>query len=312
MFERFTDRAREVLVLAQDEARTINHQYIGTEHILLGLLREEEGLAARVLESLDITLERAREQVVRIVGSGKDVASGQIPFTPRAKKVLELALREAMSLDHDYIGTEHILLGLARENEGVAARVLLDFDADADKVRGKVLGMLSGPGSRRRGALAAIAGGERGRFINTGWLDGLGPLLVTLAPEIRQDLGREPDEGDLLLALACTPHTLAARALHELGLDLDALWGTVERLRQQRSGAQDELARRIQETVRAKEQAIESQEFQSAAALRDEERELLQQARAHKGEHPGVLEEIRHRLGIPGPSEELREPPASD
>ena len=115
--------------------RAIQHNYIGTEHILLGLLREEEGLAARVLESLDITVERVRAQVVRIVGSGEEVTSGQIPFTPRAKKVLELALREALSLGHNYIGTEHILLGLVRENEGVAARILLDFDADSEKIR---------------------------------------------------------------------------------------------------------------------------------------------------------------------------------
>ena len=116
MFERFTERARQVVVLAQDEARALKHNYIGTEHILLGLLREEEGLAARVLESLDITVEEVRAQVARIVGQGDEVTTGQIPFTPRAKKVLELALREALSLGHNYIGTEHILLGLVREN----------------------------------------------------------------------------------------------------------------------------------------------------------------------------------------------------
>src|SRR6059036_1789319 len=152
MFERFTERARQVVVLAQEEARILKHNYIGTEHILLGLLREEEGLAARVLESLDITVERVRAQVVRIVGSGEEVTSGQIPFTPRAKKVLELALREALSLGHNYIGTEHILLGLVRENEGVAARILLDFDADAEKIRNEIIRMLSGPGRRQQGA----------------------------------------------------------------------------------------------------------------------------------------------------------------
>ena len=151
MFERFTERARQVVVLAQEEARTLKHNYIGTEHILLGLLREEEGLAARVLESLDVTVERVRAQVVRIVGSGEEVTSGQIPFTPRAKKVLELALREALSLGHNYIGTEHILLGLVRENEGVAARILLDFDADSEEIRNEVIRMLSGPGGRRQG-----------------------------------------------------------------------------------------------------------------------------------------------------------------
>ena len=159
MFERFTERARQVVVLAQEEARTLKHNYIGTEHILLGLLREEEGLAARVLESLDITVERVRGQVVRIVGSGEEVTSGQIPFTPRAKKVLELALREALSLGHNYIGTEHILLGLVRENEGVAARILLDFDADSEKIRNEVIRMLSGPTGRRSGP-GAVAGGS--------------------------------------------------------------------------------------------------------------------------------------------------------
>src|SRR5919201_1525700 len=166
MFERFTERARQVVVLAQEEARTLKHNYIGTEHILLGLLREEEGLAARVLESLDITVERVRAQVVRIVGSGEEVTSGQIPFTPRAKKVLELALREALSLGHNYIGTEHILLGLVRENEGVAARILLDFDADSEKIRNEVIRMLSGPGGRRQsgsgGGGAAAASGAPG------------------------------------------------------------------------------------------------------------------------------------------------------
>ena len=146
MFERFTERARQVVVLAQDEARLLKHNYIGTEHLLLGLLREEEGLAARVLESLDITVEEVRDQVARIVGYGDEVASGQIPFTPRAKKVLELSLREALSLGHNYIGTEHVLLGLVREGEGVAVRILLDFDADAEKIRNEIIRMLSGPG----------------------------------------------------------------------------------------------------------------------------------------------------------------------
>ena len=145
MFERFTERARQVVVLAQDEARTLKHNYIGTEHILLGLLREQEGLAARVLDSLDITVEEVRAQVARIVGQGDEVATGQIPFTPRAKKVLELALREGLSLGQTYIGTEHILLGLVRENEGVAARILLDFDADAEKIRNEIISALGSP-----------------------------------------------------------------------------------------------------------------------------------------------------------------------
>ncbi len=192
MFERFTERARQVVVLAQEEARTLKHNYIGTEHILLGLLREEEGLAARVLESLDITVERVRSQVVRIVGSGEEVTSGQIPFTPRAKKVLELALREALSLGHNYIGTEHILLGLVRENEGVAARILLDFDADSDKIRNEVIRMLSGPGGRRQGS----GGGGQGEGKKSSkLLDQFGRNLTKLAEEGKLDpvIGRETE-----------------------------------------------------------------------------------------------------------------------
>ena len=201
MFERFTERARQVVVLAQEEARTLKHNYIGTEHILLGLLREEEGLAARVLESLDITVERVRAQVVRIVGSGEEVTSGQIPFTPRAKKVLELALREALSLGHNYIGTEHILLGLVRENEGVAARILLDFDADSEKIRNEVIRMLSGPGGRRQGQGAgAGAGSGSGPGPGEGkksskLLDQFGRNLTKLAAEGKLDpcVGRETE-----------------------------------------------------------------------------------------------------------------------
>src|ERR687895_794354 len=194
MFERFTERARQVVVLAQEEARTLKHNYIGTEHILLGLLREEEGLAARVLESLDITVERVRAQVVRIVGSGEEVTSGQIPFTPRAKKVLELALREALSLGHNYIGTEHILLGLVRENEGVAARILLDFDADSEKIRNEVIRMLSGPGGRQ-GRAAAGAGAQGEGKKSSKLLDQFGRNLTKLAAEGKLDpvVGRETE-----------------------------------------------------------------------------------------------------------------------
>src|SRR5688572_14184963 len=200
MFERFTERARQVVVLAQDEARALKHNYIGTEHILLGLLREEEGLAARVLESLDITVEEVRAQVARIVGQGDEVTTGQIPFTPRAKKVLELALREALSLGHNYIGTEHILLGLVRENEGVAARILLDFDADSEKIRNEVIRMLSGPGGRRsggqgQGAGAAAAGPQGEGKKSSKLLDQFGRNLTKLAADGKLDpvVGRETE-----------------------------------------------------------------------------------------------------------------------
>jgi ATP-dependent Clp protease ATP-binding subunit ClpC len=151
VFERFTERARQVVVLAQDEALHLRHNYIGTEHLLLGLLREEEGLAAQVLESLDITVEEVRAQVARIVGQGDEEVGGMIPFTPRAKRVLELSLREALGLGHNHIGTEHILLGLVRVDGGVAARILLDFDADAEKIRTEIIRMLSDPGGRQVG-----------------------------------------------------------------------------------------------------------------------------------------------------------------
>ncbi|HJW76508.1 MAG TPA: ATP-dependent Clp protease ATP-binding subunit [Thermoleophilia bacterium] len=180
MFERFTERARQVVVLAQEEARALKHNYIGTEHLLLGLLREEEGVAARVLESLEISVEEVRAAVVRIVGSGEETPTGQIPFTPRAKKVLELALREALSLGHNYIGTEHILLGLIREDEGVAARILLDLDAEPDKIRNEVMRTLSGPARRSQ------AGGEGGKR-NPKMLDQFGRNLTKLAEEGKLD-----------------------------------------------------------------------------------------------------------------------------
>ncbi len=144
MFERFTDRARRVVVLAQVEARSLNHNYIGTEHILLGLIHEGDGVAAKALESVDISLGGVRNAVEEIIGQGVDEPTGHIPFTPRAKKVLELSLREALGLGHNYIGTEHILLGLLREGQGVAAQVLIALGADLQRIRRVVIGLLQG------------------------------------------------------------------------------------------------------------------------------------------------------------------------
>jgi ATP-dependent Clp protease ATP-binding subunit ClpC len=202
LFERFTERARQVVVLAQDEARALKHNYIGTEHILLGLLREEEGLAARVLESLDITVEEVRAQVARIVGQGDEVTTGQIPFTPRAKKVLELALREALSLGHNYIGTEHILLGLVRENEGVAARILLDFDADAEKIRNEIIRMLSGPGRRQGPGGSSGPAGEKSK--SSKLLDQFGRNLTKQSAEGKLDpvVGRQTEIERLMQILS--------------------------------------------------------------------------------------------------------------
>ncbi len=185
MFERFTERARQVVVLAQEEARELKHNYIGTEHLLLGLLREGDGVAARVLGALEVSLEDVRGEIMRIVGEGEHEAQGQIPFTPRAKKVLELALREALSLGHNYIGTEHILLGLVRESEGVAARILNDLDADADRIRQEVMRVLSGPGRRtqKSGAPAGVAGKKASSKV----LDQFGRNLTKYAEEDKLD-----------------------------------------------------------------------------------------------------------------------------
>ena len=161
MFERFTDRARRVVILAQEEARLLNHNYIGTEHILLGLIHEHEGVAAKALESLDISLESVRGQVEEIIGQGAKPPGGHIPFTPRAKRVLELSLREALQLGHNYIGTEHILLGLIREGEGVAAQVLVKLGADLARVREQVVHLLATLGE----VSSSASGGESERVV---------------------------------------------------------------------------------------------------------------------------------------------------
>ena len=191
MFERFTDRARRVVVLAQEEARMLNHNYIGTEHILLGLIHEGEGVAAKALESLGISLGAVREQVQEIIGQGQQAPSGHIPFTPRAKKVLELSLREALQLGHNYIGTEHILLGLIREGEGVAAQVLVKLGADLNRVRQQVIQLLSG----YQGKEPVSSGGQQqeGQPAGSVVLDQFGRNLTQAARESKLDpvIGRE-------------------------------------------------------------------------------------------------------------------------
>ena len=191
MFERFTDRARRVVVLAQEEAKMLNHNYIGTEHILLGLIHEGEGVAAKALESLDISLDAVREQVQDIIGQGQQQPTGHIPFTPRAKKVLELSLREALQLGHNYIGTEHILLGLIREGEGVAAQVLVKLGADLNRVRQQVIQLLSG----YQGKETVNVGGQESGGSDKGSqvLDQFGTNLTQSAREGKLDpvIGRE-------------------------------------------------------------------------------------------------------------------------
>ena len=185
MFERFTDRARRVVVLASEEARMLSHNYIGTEHILLGLIHEGEGLAAKALEQLGITLEAVRAQVEEVIGQGQQAPTGHIPFTPRAKKVLELSLREALQLGHSYISTEHILLGLIREGEGVAVQVLLKQGADLGRVRQQVMQLLSGYQGKEQAAMAGgpTEGSPQGSLV----LDQFGRNLTQDAREGKLD-----------------------------------------------------------------------------------------------------------------------------
>src|SRR6059036_3030958 len=192
MFERFTDRARRVVVLAQEEARMLNHNYIGTEHILLGLIHEGEGVAAKALESLGIALEGVRQQVEEIIGQGQQAPSGHIPFTPRAKKVLELSLREALQLGHNYIGTEHILLGLIREGEGVAAQVLVKLGADLNRVRQQVIQLLSSYQGKEQ---VAVGGEAQQAQQGSQILDQFGRNLTQAARDGKLDpvIGREKE-----------------------------------------------------------------------------------------------------------------------
>jgi ATP-dependent Clp protease ATP-binding subunit ClpA len=197
VFERFTDRARRVVVLAQEEARMLNHDYIGTEHILLGLARERDGVAAQALDSLNISLEAVRQQVQEIIGQGQAAPTGHIPFTPRAKKVLELSLREALQLGHNYIGTEHILLGLIREGEGIAAQVLQKLGADLDRVRQTVLRVLSG-----------FAAGTEVRRVEGGV-----EMEEGLSREIAPTVVPAPDAPTCPNCFAALDETLAVRAM---------------------------------------------------------------------------------------------------
>ena len=225
MFERFTDRARRVVVLAQEEARMLNHNYIGTEHILLGLIHEGEGVAAKALVSLGISLDAVRHQVEEIIGQGQQAPSGHIPFTPRAKKVLELSHREAVQLGHNYIGTEHILLGLIRESDGVAAQVLVTLGADLNRVRQQVIQLLHGHPAEE--PVSARSAEQNLRPAVQTRLEAFERRLVA----IEQRIGTGPDTSDL-----------------------------------------DE---QIAQVCREKESAIDAQDYEQAASLRNREKELL-------------------------------------
>jgi ATP-dependent Clp protease ATP-binding subunit ClpC len=219
VFERFTERARQVVVLAQEEARTLRHGHIGTEHMLLGLLREHDGIAAGVLESFDITLERVRGEVV-----------GQMPFTPDAKRILELGLREAISLGSNYIGTEHLLLALLSLGEGVSTRILLDCEAKPDQIRQAVIRMLAGSGAAVQstaGAEPPPSGNGFEEWIRIGPGAGLRRLLMTAAARALDDGREDIQPRDVLLALTRDERT--GPLLAELGVDDLAILRALER-----------------------------------------------------------------------------------
>jgi ATP-dependent Clp protease ATP-binding subunit ClpA len=230
MFERFSDRARRVVVLAQEEARMLNHDYIGTEHILLGLIHQGDGVAAKALESLGISLQPVQHYVEETIGRGQQASSGHIPFTPRAKKVLELAQREADALGHNYIGTEHILLGLIREGHGVAAQALVKQGADLNRVRQQVIQLLHG--HQGKGVIGKAS--RMGKRVRAQLLDAAFARIESLNPRlaaIERWVGMRPDL--------------------------------------------DDLDQEIAHVRREKEAAIDGQDFEAAAALRDKEKQLL-------------------------------------
>ncbi|MGN6871439.1 MAG: Clp protease N-terminal domain-containing protein [Solirubrobacteraceae bacterium] len=231
MFERFTERARQVVVLAQEEARTLKHDHIGVEHVLLGLLREHDGFAAQTLASFDVTLERVRGEVVRIVGVGDAAGAGQMPFTPDAKRTLEVALQEARGLGHSYIGTEHILLALLTLREGVSARILLDCHAEPGQIRDAVIRTLTSPPaaaahSATPNAPASSSNGFE-EWIRVGSGSGVRRLLMVAAARALDD-GREAVQPrDVLLAL--TRDQQIGPVLAELGVDDAAILRVIER-----------------------------------------------------------------------------------
>jgi ATP-dependent Clp protease ATP-binding subunit ClpA len=246
MFERFTDRARRVVVLGQEEARLLNHDYIGTEHLLLGLIHEGEGVAALALESLGIRLVAVRSQVEEVIGQGQSAPVGHIPFTPRAKKVLELSLRESQQLGHNYIGTEHILLGLIREGQGVAAQILVKLGADLSRVRQQVIQLLSGyAGGKEAAEQAGEQAGARTRLVRMTVPDDLRELEEQLAQARREkEAAIDAEHFDQAAALRDKERQLRGRLVERerewtAGVDLVAvvqenqrLHREVERLRE--------------------------------------------------------------------------------
>jgi len=277
MFERFTDRARRVVVLAQEEARLLNHNYIGTEHILLGLISEQDSLAARVLEQLGVSLEAVRAKVESIIGEGGVAPTGHIPFTPRAKKVLELSLREALQLGHNYIGTEHILLGLIREGEGVGAQVLVSLGADLSRVRDSVIHLLPGTGAKGPRFSAEAFGRPRET-----------PAAAKAGVEARRLAGsRAVGSQHYLLGLLQEQESMASKVLAGLGVTREAVEARLSEM--EPAGTSDETpeqagARRIAMRVEGKLILLELDDPELADSL--EKAMVGRKARIIRGTDP--------------------------
>jgi ATP-dependent Clp protease ATP-binding subunit ClpA len=327
MFERFTDRARRVVVLAQEEARLLNHNYIGTEHILLGLIQEADGIAAKTLFQLGISAEAVRSRVEAIIGEGGGAPSGHIPFTPRSKKVLELSLREALTLGHNYIGTEHILLGLIREGEGVGAQVLVNLGADLSRVRHAVIQQLSGFRGRPPGGRVTPLMPSRET-----------PAVAKAGVEARRLAGSSPvGSHHYLLAFLQEHDSVAAKALESMGVTAESLQERVAAI--EPAGTSDETpeqagARRVGLRVEGKLVMLEIDDPELAESL--EKAMAGREVRIIKGTDPEAeeagfqglwsavsrtVEDLTRRLGrIPGvrgtttlgPATEYWRPPALD
>lgn len=236
MFERFTDRARRVVVLAQEQSRLLGHDYIGTEHLLLGLSKEMEGVAGKVLIDLELTPEKIEEKLMTLIVRGTAAPAGHIPFTPRAKKVLELSLREALQLGHNYIGTEHILLGLMREGEGIGMQVLTGLGAGIDDVRTRILEKLNiAPSARSRVSLRSRLGRQISvstSVFNEAGLSERVKRLLSFAIEEAEARGADSvDIEDVLLALFKEPDSVSYRVFERLDVSLDSMRNLVKRLR---------------------------------------------------------------------------------
>jgi Clp amino terminal domain, pathogenicity island component len=308
MFERFTQEARQIVVRAQLEARELRHGWIGTEHLLLALVTDDD-VAGQALASLGVTGQRARSEVLRRVPPGEgEPTSGQIPFTPRAKRALEVSLREALSFGDVHIGPEHILLGLIADPDGIAAEALPDLGAGPEAIRKSVIKLIGRPADSRQAGRVIVSSGRgeppRVQPVALSWFPQAGIMFGRIGSEIANELRRQPDTGDLLLVLSLATDTLGGAALRELGIEPDALWAVIERLRRDAGRRDQELVRQLEEVRGAKERAIEDEQLEQAARLRDEERQLTERRQALRTVSPELIVALRRTLGLPDPIHE--------